>query len=96
MTFAFPAFHEMVLERAHTVESIEAAMRRSGWNRIEQTPTGMRGAVPFNVWSFGEKVEVTCDGSRTVLRSSCVWPTQCLDWGKNRRNLEKLAAALEP
>lgn len=96
MTFAFPAFHEMVLERAHTVESIEAAMRRSGWNSIQQTPTGASCAVSFNIWSFGEKVEVTCDASHTVLRSSCVWPTQCLDWGKNRRNLEMLVAALEP
>lgn len=95
MTFAFPAFHEMVLERAHTLESIEAAMRSSGCDSIQQTPTGVRGAVPFNLWSFGEKVEVTCDDSRTVLRSSCVWPTQCLDWGKNRRNLQKLVAALE-
>ena len=95
MTFAFPAFHERVLERDHTLESIEAAMRRSGWKSIQQTANGVRCAVSFNVWSFGETIEVTREAARTVLRSSCVLPTQCLDWGKNQRNITKLVDALE-
>lgn len=95
MTFAFPAFHEEILERDHTSDNIEAAMRRNGWKGIQKTATGIRCAVSFNLWSFGETIEVTCEDRRTVLRSNCILPTQCMDWGKNRRNITNLVAALE-
>ena len=95
MTFAFPAFHEATVAKAHTAESIEAAMRRVGWNSIQQTTEGVSCAVPLTIWSFGERVLVTREEGRIVLRSSCVLPTQCMDWGKNRRNIQSLVAALE-
>ena len=54
----------------------------------------VKSQVGFNLWSFGETVTATPAAGYLLLRSTCVMPTQCLDWGKNRRNVEALQAAL--
>lgn len=94
MTFAFPAFHEHILSGAHTAEAVEAAMRKAGWQDIRHQGSTVIGKVGLNIFSFGETVAITLAPGHAVFRSACRLPTQCLDWGKNRRNIDKLLAAL--
>lgn len=94
MGFAFPAFHQARLPGMFNAAAVEAAMQRLGWSDIRRTAGTVTGRVAFNVWSFGETVAVTLTADHALLRSACVMPTQCLDWGKNRRNIEALRAAL--
>ena len=94
MSFAFPAFHETRLPGAFDAEAVETAMRRLGWGSIRRDGSSVACKVALNLWSFGETVTATPAAGYLLLRSTCVMPTQCLDWGKNRRNVEALQAAL--
>jgi hypothetical protein len=94
MTFAFPAFHEHILPGAHTVEAVEAAMRKAGWQDIRRHGSTVIAKVGLNLFSFGETVAITLAPGHAVFRSTCILATQCLDWGKNRRNIDTLLAAL--
>ena len=94
MSFAFPAFHEARLPGMLGATAVEAAMQRLGWSDIRRDAGAVTGKVSFNLWSFGETVTATPAAGYLLLRSTCVMPTQCLDWGKNRRNVEALQAAL--
>ena len=94
MSFAFPAFHEARLPGAFDAEAVETAMRRLGWGSIRRDGSSVACKVALNLWSFGETVAVTVAPDHVLLRSACVMPTQCIDWGKNRRNVEALRAAL--
>ena len=94
MSFAFPAFHEARLPGMFSAAAVEAAMQRLGWSDVRRDADVVTGKVGFNLWSFGETVTATPAAGYLLLRSTCVMPTQCLDWGKNRRNVEALQAAL--
>ena len=94
MSFAFPAFHEARLPGAFDAEAVETAMRLLGWGSIRRDGSSVACKVALNLWSFGETVAVTVAPDHVLLRSACVMPTQCIDWGKNRRNVEALRAAL--
>ena len=94
MTFAFPAFYETRMAGAFDVAAVEAAMRQLRGSEIRREHGSVIGKVGFNLWSFGETVTATPAAGYLLLRSTCVMPTQCLDWGKNRRNVEALQAAL--
>ena len=94
MSFAFPAFHEARLPGAFDAEAVETAMRRLGWGSIRRDGSSVACKVALNLWSFGETVTVTLARDHLMLRSACVMPTQCFDWGKNRRNVEALRTAL--
>lgn len=94
MTFAFPAYHEATLPGIKTVEAVEAGMRSAGWSNIQRQGSTISCKVGFNLWSFGETMVITLASNHAVLRSTCILPTQCVDWGKNRRNVQKLLAAL--
>ncbi len=94
MSFAFPAFHEARLPGMFSAAVVEVAMQRLGWSDVRRDAGVVTGKVGFNLWSFGETVAVTVAPDHVLLRSACVMPTQCIDWGKNRRNVEALRAAL--
>ncbi|MCD9088426.1 hypothetical protein [Stenotrophomonas sp. SY1] len=94
MTFAFPAFHETIVSGVHTPASVAAAMRRSGWARVQEQKESVTCRVGFSAWSFGETITASFASGRLALRSSCILPTQCIDWGKNRRNILHLLDVL--
>lgn len=94
MTFSFPAFHEQILPGAHSIEAVEAALRKVGWQNIQRQGDTVICRIGMNLYSFGETLDIVLAPGYAVLRSACILPTQCLDWGKNRRNIEKLVAIL--
>jgi len=96
MTFGFPAYHEEVLtvhpELQQHLWSIFASL---GW-RGSPTPDGKWiGTSEMSLTSWGERIAVqwVAEGQLHV-RSECSVPTQCIDWGRNRENVEKLRRAL--
>jgi len=72
-------------------KAIPYALRRSGAVRVCETSTGtFTGRVPINWCSWGENLEIQVEGNATVrAQSRCSFPTQIIDWGKNRRNLDR-------
>lgn len=62
-------------------------------------PTGVSGSTGISLMSWGEKLSVTIDsagpqGTSVTVRSASAMPLQVIDYGRNRRNVEKLAGQL--
>ena len=50
----------------------------------------------INIWSWTEEIEVRISSSGEVyMESRCYIPTQVVDWGKNKKNVNKFFAELE-
>lgn len=51
--------------------------------------------IGVNLWSWGERLAVVIDnGGRVHVCSTCRFPLQIIDWGKNRRNCHGLLATI--
>lgn len=49
----------------------------------------------FNLASWGENINITVlyfneSSSYVIIKSECVFPTQIIDWGKNKSNVDKI------
>jgi hypothetical protein len=73
---------------------IEQFAASNGWGVTSSDTKKIRLSVPFSLWSFGENVDIVFDGDETMeLTSTCRWPFQVQDWGKNKTNIDRLLAS---
>ena len=78
--------------RDQLIQAGQEAVRRSGFRIRQADPAAGRleARAGFSFWSYGENVWVQVgDGSTVDVRSECIWPTQLVDWGKNKRNVNR-------
>lgn len=63
------------------------------------TDTTFTASVPISFSSWGEKLTIALSplngGTHVSVRSTCLFPLQIVDWGKNRRNVTRLLASIE-
>lgn len=73
------------------------ASQKLEWNIEEVTPEGARFEVPFNMYSHGKEITFTIepgsDGEVAVRSQSS--SVQFVDYGKNRKNIQKLRETME-
>ena len=73
------------------------ASQKLEWNIEEVTTEGARFEVPFNMYSHGEEITFTIepgnDGEVAVRSQSS--SVQFVDYGKNRKNIQKLRETME-
>lgn len=67
--------------------------------RASSGPRGVSGSTGMSLGSWGENLTVSVNdagpqGTSVTVRSASVMPLQFIDYGKNRRNVEKLAGQL--
>jgi hypothetical protein len=93
MSFGFPAYstgsQRFNLPQPDLQRVITQALGSLGWSYETPSPNTFVARNSVNWWSWGEKItaEVASDGTLTV-RSECLLVTQCIDWGKNSRNVK--------
>ena len=93
MSFGFPAYstgtRRFKLEHQHLIELIDEALKYLGWSYEQPLPNRFLARTAFGFWSLGERLTVDVDPDGTVTaRSECLLPTQCIDWGRNGRNVD--------
>jgi len=92
MSIGFPAHaaasQRFKLDQKQLIELAGEALTSLGLSYERPFPNRFLARTAFGFWSVGERlvVEVESDGTVTV-RSECLMPTQMLDWGRNRRNV---------
>src|SRR6185436_5329015 len=74
------------------VVAIEAA-KKLDWNIGYTSETGFIAFTKFSMSSWSEEVKVKMDGNNANLKSECTG-SQMADWGKNKKNIENLVAAI--
>jgi hypothetical protein len=100
MALGFPAYHEEDQQFEHSAEelldAVEEALDALGWS-FSYKGRGLFGTTtPISFWSWGERIQIEVGRQGDVwVRSECALPTQCFDWGKNRRNVNKFLDQLE-
>jgi len=67
--------------------------------RASPGPGGVSGSTGMSLLSWGENLSVTVDsagpqGTSVTVRSASAIPFQFVDYGRNRRNVERLAGQL--
>ena len=100
MAFGFPAHHvevaDLEVDRVTAREAICEAFLELEWKYEVIDVDNYRGWVRISGESWGEKVEVSIiDGDVLKVTSACRLITQCLDYGKNRRNVSNFLRTFE-
>ena len=101
MAFGFPAYHQedVPLPMPITEDWIAYACRAAGLGvaRGAQGPEGWtwRIVADVSLASWGEDMSIVALGPQHLrVRSQCSLPTQCIDWGKNKKNVQRFVTAL--
>lgn len=89
--------------RGQVIAASQEAAGRSGFRVKAVDPAAglVHAETRTSMWSWGEKVTIHVDGYNQVsVTSQCLLPTQLIDWGKNKRNVNRffghLTALLQP
>ncbi|MDP2346001.1 MAG: hypothetical protein Q8O67_33995 [Deltaproteobacteria bacterium] len=100
MSFGFPARHRHMIALRKPDNELRQIAREAihslRWNLTSDGPRQLTARHRFNIWSFGELISVTIEGGVVDVESRCRIPTQCFDWGKNKRNVDAFFALLPP
>ena len=93
MAFGFPASYETEIEVTGSHADVRDAIARTfellSWPfTTDDGPNFFTARVPSSLASFGEKFTVSLAEEPTIAISSRCW-IALIDWGKNRRNVEK-------
>ena len=94
MAFGFPASYETQLDRLgsrHAArEATVYAFDLLGWKYEILSVDIFRATVPITPLGWGEIFVVSLETPDLVeIRSSCRYPLQFFDWGKNCRNVDE-------
>ena len=100
MAFGFPAYHEeeVTIPAAIGGVGLLAVLSQLGWTGgATGDGRAWRGSTGMSLASWGETIIIQWTSNSTVrVRSECAMPTQCFDWGRNKRNIDRLRLALSP
>ena len=100
MAFGFPAYftdtRSLGLAETELSAVIETAFSNLDWQYISLLNNEFQASVTINFSSWGEKLKVKIlPGGKIQAESKCIYPLQCIDWGKNQENVEKFFAEVE-
>jgi hypothetical protein len=98
MSFGFPASYEKVMADippgTDIARSLGSALSRIGWHPTAIT-NGFKASTTLSMGSLGEKIVVDILPNKTLrIRSKSAFFLQCIDFGRNQRNVEKLIQEL--
>lgn len=84
-------------DRVQTIQRVIDALKSLKFRIIEKDEKNgvIVARTRLNIWSWTEKVTIKIDpNGKLHIESKCSLPTQIVDWGKNRRNVENLFAQI--
>lgn len=73
---------------------VSNAFIKLGWTGHEMDETYIKAQTRINTASWGEEITVTVNGTQADIVSKCTsW--QLTDWGRNKKNVDRLLAAID-
>jgi hypothetical protein len=75
-------------------DKIREAFRDLGWTLDGEAPDGMIARTKTNWRSWGEVVSLEFRKGGAEVRSECAFPSQMIDYGRNRMNVRNLIEVL--
>ncbi|HYC27633.1 MAG TPA: hypothetical protein VEB42_02440, partial [Chitinophagaceae bacterium] len=71
---------------------VSNAFSKLGWEQLGMNENSIAASVGMSAASWGEEIMVAVTGQEAEILSKC---SQAIDWGKNKRNVNKLINAIE-
>lgn len=99
MAFGFPAYFTesriFNLAQDELMNDVKAALDSLGWRYRFLSATELEASISISLSSWGERLKIEfLPGGVLKVKSKCVYPLQCFDWGKNRDNVQTFFAKL--
>ncbi len=92
MRIKFPARYckrySSSIEKSELAKLVEETLEKLRWKYTLKADGEFQAQIPFNFWSFGEKINIEIQSDGISICSKCISPFQCFDWGKNQENVE--------
>lgn len=91
-------YTDYLLHDHDTAAVRDAAIRTLGelhWSVDKVNARFIAARTPFRLLTWGEKVSIDMSLEGTLRATSCNLSPTLFDWGKNRKNIEKLFQAME-
>ncbi|MDR0505713.1 MAG: rhomboid family intramembrane serine protease [Dysgonamonadaceae bacterium] len=82
------------LDNDHFLVIAFEAVSKLGWNVSLISETGLTAYTKISLSSYSEEITVKIDNGIAHLKSECTG-NQIIDWGKNKRNIEKFTSVFE-
>lgn len=100
MAFGFPAYAVerkwFEFDNQFMLDAILNTLKVLNWRCESVLPYEVIAKISVNIFSWGEKLTVSRAADGTLMaRSEGVLPTQCIDWGKNERNVKRFFEELD-
>lgn len=99
MSFGFPAYFteskRIQIQRHEFNQIVKDVLEVLSWNFTEISMEEFNAEIKMNALSWGEKIKIKFLNDGMILaESKCVYPFQCLDWGKNKSNVRTFFSKL--
>jgi hypothetical protein len=98
MAFGVPARHHQRERYRRTSDELQRLARDAvgdlKWTVLRDEPGLIEVRVRINFWSWGELVAIQLGDGFVDVLSRCRAPSQCIDWGRNERNVEAFFARM--
>lgn len=93
MALGLPAYHQVrkkhLLTKASCEARVEATLEKLPWIKIGYMPNAYDYRTQGTMLTFAERVLIYVGETEILVKSSCLFPGQFLDFGKNRKNVEE-------
>lgn len=90
MTAKFEESKTYDLDKDQLIENIKDALEacRFKIKSIDENAGTIRAITRLSLWSWTEKIDIKVgDMGSVMVKSECSLPSQFIDWGKNKRNV---------
>tara|TARA_B100000470_G_C19658206_1_gene331896 strand:+ start:157 stop:486 length:330 start_codon:yes stop_codon:yes gene_type:complete len=92
MAFGFPAYATRQTQfnayQAQIAQAIPVVLESLRWKGYQVSPTSFSASVGVGLFSWGETITIDFVSQNGIqVTSKCSFPLQCIDWGKNERNI---------
>jgi hypothetical protein len=75
-------------DQGQLAQAIPAALQSLGWSCFQTSPTSFSSSVSMGWLSWGENITIDFSQPSWVhVTSTCAFPLQLFDWGKNNKNI---------
>lgn len=88
---SFKASYEKIIKSSIEIEKAKNISRKIisslDWKLVSEKENKIISNIKMNIWSWGEKISLEFTKEEMKIKSTCSFPLQFLDWGKNKSNV---------
>ncbi|MFT0211791.1 DUF1499 domain-containing protein [Pseudomonas sp. F1_0610] len=84
------------IEHDKVMQALKSTVTALNWKTAHIAETKIYAKAKVNWLSWGEDISIYVMPDTSIqIESKCILPTQCIDLGKNKKNVEKFKAQLQ-